>query len=97
MPVVQNCSVSECAYNAGNACHAKAITIGDNGNPRCDTYLCISTPAPANHMSNSLPTAGVGACKVDACTHNTDYECTADAISVGHENDLIKCLSYAHR
>ncbi len=97
MPMVQNCSVSECAYNAGNGCHAKAITIGDNSNPACDTYFCASTPSAGEHTGNPGPAAGVGACKVDGCRHNKDYECMAEAISVGHRVDHVNCLTYAPR
>lgn len=97
MPVLQNCSVSECAYNVENGCHAKAITIGDNDIPACDTYLCISAPAGGSHVSDHSHPAGVGACKVDVCRHNKDYECMAEAISVGHRIDLISCLTYAPR
>ncbi len=97
MPVVQTCSVPECVYKVGSGCHGKAITIGDNGNPACDTYLCVSPPATGSHMKDHRPMAGVGACKVAACRHNRDYECMAETISVGHRIDHIKCLTYAVR
>lgn len=97
MSVVQDCSVCECVYNAANGCHAKAITIGDTGNPACDTYLCLSAQAAGGDPAPPGPAAGVGACKVDACRHNQDYECTAETISVGHRLDLVNCLTYAAR
>jgi hypothetical protein len=97
MSVVQNCSVSECVYNAANGCHAKAITIGDMGNPACDTALCLSVPAAGWGATDPRPAAGVGACKVDTCRHNQDYECTAEEISVGHRLALVHCLTYAAR
>lgn len=39
MPEVTSCDVLTCAFNKAEKCHAKAITIGDNVNPGCDTFL----------------------------------------------------------
>jgi hypothetical protein len=95
MPVVGECSVVECAYNANNGCHARAITVGDGIHAGCDTYL-VATP----HSRDQVRHAGVGACKVSACEHNDDYECTAQHIAVGHDGHAghgATCLTYLQR
>ena len=95
MPVVGECSVAECAYNSGNCCHARAITVGDGIHPGCDTFL-VATP----HSRDTGRHAGVGACKVSACAHNDDYECTAQQIAVGHPGQAghaACCLTYQQR
>jgi hypothetical protein len=93
MPVVAECSIGECAYNANNACHARAITVGDSAvHPGCDTFLGA---APRSRASRT--TAGVGACKATSCRYNDDYECVTDKISVGHASNSICCLTYQRR
>jgi hypothetical protein len=90
MPVVSECLVRECAYNKEDGCHARAITIGDDVHPGCDTFLDASP-----HARNTRQQAGVGACKVSACQHNDDYECSANAIYVGYDKGEVCCLSCA--
>lgn len=90
MPYVSSCSIGDCAYNVENACHAKAITIGDGVHPGCDTFLKASP-----HARDAARTAGIGACKVTACRHNDDYECAADHISVGQVGTDVNCLTFA--
>lgn len=90
MPTVSKCSVEGCGYNNGGACHAKAITVGDYENPGCDTFLDSKV-----HAKNKKRIAGVGACKVSACKHNQDFECTANNISVGFNGGKINCLTFA--
>lgn len=92
MPLVAECAVSECAYNIGKACHARAITIGDGIHPGCDTFF-----GNAQHAHDTKHKAGVGACKVSGCRHNDDYECTAPKISVGYQGQDISCLSFHAR
>lgn len=95
MPVVGECTVAECAYNANNCCHARAITVGDGIHPGCDTFLA-ATP----HSRETARHAGVGACKVTGCQHNDDYECAAQQIAVGHAGDAghgASCLTYQQR
>ncbi len=92
MPAVGECSVGECAYNADQACHARAITVGDGVHPGCDTFL-DATP----HARASERQAGVGACKVAGCRHNDDYECMAETIKVGHASQAVSCLTYQPR
>ncbi|MEN3296582.1 MAG: hypothetical protein V7642_5835 [Burkholderiales bacterium] len=92
MPLVEQCSVTECVYNTDSCCHARAITVGDGVHPGCDTYL--ASPA---HSKAKQRTAGVGACKVSDCRYNDDYECMADGIAVGHATAEVTCLTYSHR
>lgn len=92
MPVVTGCAATECAYNQDEACHARAITIGDGANPGCDTYLQASP-----HVRENARRAGVGACKVTGCGHNEDYECMAEGIDVGFASGRINCLTYTPR
>jgi hypothetical protein len=92
MPPVGQCSVTECAYNAANCCHARAITIGDGVHAGCDTFL-----GNEQHAKATQRTAGVGACKVSACRHNDDYECVADKITVGHGSSGVCCLTFEPR
>jgi hypothetical protein len=90
MPKVMDCSVSDCAYNAEKACHAMAITIGDNPNqPVCDTFFKSSAHGGVKDM-----TAGVGACKTADCSFNKDFECTASNIHVGMKGGEPDCLTY---
>jgi hypothetical protein len=94
MPLVSACSATECTYNSGNSCHARAITVGDGVHPGCDTYF---GNAGSSHVKAVQRTAGVGACKVSDCRHNDDYECVADKITVGSASNSISCLTYSHR
>jgi hypothetical protein len=90
MPEVTECSVENCAYNTSMECHAMAITIGEpNSDPACDTFFEASKHGGVEDM-----TAGVGACKIDDCSFNTNYECCADHISVGMVGDQADCLTY---
>ncbi|MEW6766346.1 MAG: DUF1540 domain-containing protein [Pseudomonadota bacterium] len=92
IPVVAECGVVECTYNAGHACHAKAITIGDSVHPGCDTFLLAD-----EHIHARKQRAGVGACKISACSFNVDFECGADAIRVGHAGQDVHCLTFMQR
>lgn len=88
MPAVAECGVSNCVYNQGNACHARAITIGDSLGAMCDTFL------DSNPHTKGTYTAGVGACKMTDCNYNTDYECQTDSISVISVNKMAKCGTF---
>ena len=92
MPVVSECTVTDCAYNVNAACHARAITIGDGLHPGCDTFL-----GGASSHTKSGRTAGVGACKVIGCTHNDDFECMAPRVTVGFKGNSVDCLTFASR
>jgi len=89
MPMIESCNVSECTYNLNSACHAKAITIGDGKTPGCDTYMHAS-----KHVRNASLCAGVGACKVSGCQHNSDFECSAERIEVASCGGGVFCTTY---
>lgn len=92
MPIVSECTAISCAYNKLGACHARAITVGDLTNPRCDTFFENQI-----HTLERNKMAGVGACKVGACQHNVDFECSAMKIEVGVTQDQVKCLTFNAR
>ena len=90
MPDVTRCDASVCAYNTGNGCRARAITIGDGAFPGCDTFLGgVEDSAVASRI------AGVGACKVVGCKYNDDLECQADAIIVAAASAPPACQTYS--
>lgn len=99
MPVVTQCTASECVYNAGSNCHARAITIGDSMFPACDTFLAEL------HRTKSTQVAGIGACKYVTCQFNDDLECMTESIRIGMiervRSGIIKneanCLTFALR
>lgn len=88
MPSIRSCSMTECAYNHDQGCHARAITIGDGIHPGCDTFFNCGSHCGSNH------TAGVGACKVANCKHNTDLECQAGEIMVGSDRGGAACTTF---
>jgi hypothetical protein len=89
MPMIEGCDVLACTYNLNAACHAKAITIGDDATPGCDTYMHAS-----EHVHNASLRAGVGACKVSSCQHNSDFECGAEGIHVGARGSGVFCMTF---
>jgi hypothetical protein len=93
MPEVSECTVTECAYNTDQNCHAMAITIGeDPDDPTCDTYFESDI-----HGGVQDVIAGVGACKASDCQHNDSFECTAPSIQVGFRQDQVDCLTFEMR
>ena len=93
MPKVKDCSVSGCAYNTSDSCHAMAITVGASpDNPLCDTFFLAD-----RHGGVMDLTAGVGACKSFNCVHNKDYECTAETVHVGMKAGHPDCLTFSSR
>lgn len=92
MPTVSKCSVVKCAYNKNRNCHARAITVGDLANPRCDTFFKHRA-----HTREQKRVAGVGACKVTECRYNQDLECSAKTINVGTSKGQIECLTFEAR
>lgn len=89
MPVVSGCAISQCSYNVNQACHARAITVGNGIHPGCDTFLDAGS-----HTREKQRQAGVGACKVASCSHNQDFECMAETINVGGG---VECLTFTPR
>ena len=96
MPAVAACGVSECAYNTESACHARAITVGNQVQPECDTYFNLGQ-STHDHVKATQRLAGVGACKMFNCRFNEDFECMAEEVSVGFNGDMVSCLTYQHR
>jgi hypothetical protein len=92
MPIVSECLVSECAYNVGMSCHARAITVGNSLHAGCDTFLSGS-----GHTKEAKRTAGVGACKSTNCKFNEDLECMTDSIRVGRIGQEVNCMTYSPR
>jgi hypothetical protein len=92
MPGVQTCEMTSCAYNAGQSCHARAITVGGGIHPACDTFF-----ASDRHARDISHTAGVGACKIVGCRYNSDLECSAEAIRVSMHDNHADCMTYAPR
>jgi len=68
-PRVGACKLTRCAFNRDQACHARAITIGDGLMPRCDTVFELDAHVRRGQV------AAVGACKTIACIHNHDLHC----------------------
>lgn len=89
MSQISKCSMKDCGYNVNENCHAKAITVGDYSNPGCDTYF-----ANQFHVKETQLSAGVGACKVETCQFNKDFECTSESISVGMKKGKVNCLTF---
>jgi hypothetical protein len=89
MPVVNNCTAENCAYNQGQSCHALAITVGDPDHAHCDTFITASIRG-----GDPSATGHVGACKVSDCRHNVNLECQAPGITVGFQRDVVDCLTY---
>lgn len=86
---VIGCDARECAFNQEGKCHALAITIGGGTDHECDTYWQADE-------KGGLPVVNcsVGACKVPTCKYNKHLMCTASGIKVGHEGNVVDCLSY---
>ncbi len=94
MAKVTKCEVNDCVYNKDHSCHTLGITVGDGCNPggsisKCDTF-CRSTTEGGNAANR----AGVGACKVMGCAHNTRLECMAPGINVGYREQTPYCLTF---
>lgn len=93
MSNVDKCDVNACAYNHEGMCHTIAITVGgDAAHPKCDTYFGGQAKG-----GDRAVVAGVGACKVGSCEYNTDFECTASKISVGHGADEADCMTFEQK
>jgi hypothetical protein len=88
--MISECTVHECSYNAAGACHARAITVGDEIHPHCDTFVRSRA-----HCDPRSPLGSVGACKVTACKHNRDLACQAPSIRVGYREHEADCLTFA--
>ncbi|MEQ1875821.1 MAG: DUF1540 domain-containing protein [Bdellovibrionia bacterium] len=89
---VEKCSARNCAFNGGNQCRARAITIGEGVMTKCDTFL------PSFHrVDEKTQVAQVGACKVSTCAHNEDLECRAKQVRIGNLNGEPGCMDFVAR
>lgn len=109
IPLVRLCEVTDCGFNEQNMCHAAAIQVGDEvagavatprvklQDPRCDTY----TRRPGAHLGASDWQGMVGSCKVESCSYNSGFRCTAEAIIVsrheGQADGHADCKTYNPR
>jgi hypothetical protein len=91
MPMINECSMMDCAYNTEKKCHALAITVG-GPEPLCDTYM--KTARKGGDMDSI---AGVGACKVSTCVYNFSLECSSENIRVGSHGDHAQCDTFRER
>ncbi len=91
MPKITSCNAEKCAYNRDQECHAMAITVGNDGNPLCDTS---DTSHPKGGISE---TGGVGACKSADCQFNQNLECSAQNIAVGMQSEQPMCSTYERK
>jgi hypothetical protein len=92
MPPISRCEAQECSYNKSRECHAMAITVGNSGHARCDTYY------NAGHKGGVADTTGsVGACKAESCRYNADLECNAQSIKVDNHDGHPDCVSFSPR
>jgi uncharacterized protein DUF1540 len=93
MPKISMCDVNDCSYNLNKQCHALAITVGG---PEvcacCDTYLDA-----AQKGGDAGTIGGVGACKVDSCSFNSSFECSAPGIKVGLIQGHADCTTFNPR
>jgi hypothetical protein len=93
MPRISACEVMDCSYNQNKQCHALAITVGgEEVCACCDTYL------HANQKGGDIDMTGsVGACKMDTCTFNSSFECSASQIKVGLHQGHPDCTTFKAR
>jgi hypothetical protein len=90
MSRIERCQATECAYNSNGSCHTIAVTIGHPGGcPDCDTFFVSGSKG-----GDKGATAGVGACRMASCQHNSRLECSAPSISVGPTEDHVHCLTF---
>ena len=90
MPVVSDCEVSMCAFNAHLKCQAKAVNVGHDDVPACDTFFDRREKTVEQPRD-----AGVGACKTVSCQHNHALECEAPEVKVRMTDDGPRCASFS--
>ena len=91
MSKVTLCDATDCSYNRDRKCHALAITVGEV-EPCCDTYFQAQGKGGAADMIG-----GVGACKVQNCVFNKEFECSAGSIKVGIPSGHPDCITFKAR
>ena len=88
---VNTCTVSDCAYNKGQSCHAMGITIDNPTKATCATF----TPATNGVGGMETVIASIGACKATSCVNNKGMMCSADSVKIGMSEGKVSCLSYS--
>ena len=63
----------------------------------CKTAACDTFFVSDRHTQDRSHVAGVGACKVTGCRHNTDLECAAAGIRVSIHDNHADCMTFAPR
>lgn len=91
IPTIINCNAGKCIYNYSGQCRTLAINVG-GPEPLCDTYF-------SNGKKGGLMdlVAKVGACKVESCTHNRSFECSATGVDVVFVGDFAECATFQDR
>ena len=89
MSKVSRCDVVDCAYNLNNECHTLAITVGDQGCAKCDTYTKFGQKG-----GDKETVGGVGASRESDCKYNKSLECGAGNINVGLHGGHADCVTY---
>lgn len=69
-----------------------AITVGDGKHAACDTFYKAKTKGGSPDLTGS-----VGACKVDNCSFNKEFECSANGIKVGPHSGHADCQTFQAR
>jgi len=69
-----------------------AITVGNGACAACDTFTSMPMKGGAADM-----VGGVGACRRDACRHNSNLECVAGMVAIGMHSGHADCKTFAAR
>lgn len=77
-PVVRHCHAALCIHNAGGACCAEVVYIGEGGEA-----LCRSFRGAGDWRADRHGTGRVVACGMARCRYNTAGRCHAPAIIIG--------------
>ena len=87
-PTIINCNAGKCIYNYSGQCRTMAINVG-GPEPLCDTFSANGKKGGFRDI-----VAKVGACKVEECTHNRSFECSAAGVDVVFVGDLAECATF---
>lgn len=88
MSKIKDCDAVKCVYNKDNKCHTYGINVGDD-TPICDTFMISSSKA-----GKSATVGGIGSCKVKACYHNNDLECSAKEVHMHLKGKHVDCTTF---
>ena len=87
MTPVQNCKMSNCAYNRSGACSTLAINVGAHA--ECNTYIHGSARG-----GYAEARGGIGACLAAECKHNKNLECAAPGINIAEHFRHADCATF---